>query len=90
MQSAVLLSYVSSPRAPSYLTSRLMGYVTRGYIEPRTHYVGNWSPREGFKVYGSRFSLVARSLNTMFIAGSTDDFVDCLLPSYTTYLVLGL
>eukprot|EP00439_Symbiodinium_sp_Y106_P059391 s246_g8.t1 len=26
------------------------------------------------------------SLNTMFIAGSTDDFVDCLLPSYSTTL----
>ena len=33
------------PRAPSYLNSRLLGYVTIGYIEPRTHYLGNWSPR---------------------------------------------
>ena len=33
-------------RASSYLNTRLRGYVTRGYIEPRTHYVGNWSPSE--------------------------------------------
>ena len=31
-----------------------------------------------------------RSLNTIFIAGSTDDFVDCLLPSYTSYRSSGL
>ena len=30
---------------PSYLNSRLLGYVTTGYIEPRTHDLGNWSPR---------------------------------------------
>ena len=40
-------------------------------------------------------SVSSRSLNTMFIAGSTDDFVDCLLPSYSTtlgtvYVSLGL
>ena len=28
------------PRAPSYINSRLLGY-----IEPRTLYSGNWSPR---------------------------------------------
>ena len=28
------------PRAPSYLNSRLLGYVTIGYIEPRIHYLG--------------------------------------------------
>ena len=33
------------PRAPSYLNSRLLVYVTIGCIEPRTHYLGNWSPR---------------------------------------------
>ena len=33
------------PRAPTYLHSRLLGYVTIGYVEPRTHYLGNWSPR---------------------------------------------
>ena len=32
------------PRTPSYLNSRLPGYVTIGDIEPRTHYLGNWSP----------------------------------------------
>ena len=26
------------PRAPSYLNSRLLGYVTIGFMEPRTHY----------------------------------------------------
>ena len=37
-------------RAPSYLNSRLLGYVTIGYVEPGTHYVGNWSPRVRFKL----------------------------------------
>ncbi|CAK9079284.1 unnamed protein product [Durusdinium trenchii] len=32
----------------------------------------------------------SRSLNTIFIAGSTDDFVDCLLPTYTSYRSSGL
>ena len=36
------------PKAPSYLNGRLLGYVTIGNIEPRTHYLGNWSPREMF------------------------------------------
>ena len=30
----------------SYLNSRLLGYVTIGYIEPSSHYSGNWSLRE--------------------------------------------
>ena len=30
-------------RAPSYLKSRLLGYVTTGYIEPSSHCLGNWS-----------------------------------------------
>ena len=34
-----------SPRASSYLKSRLLGYVTIGYIEPRAHYLGIWNPR---------------------------------------------
>ena len=34
------------PRAPSYLNSRSLGYVTIGYIEPSSYYLGNWSPRE--------------------------------------------
>ena len=47
---AAHLAYASSlglyfARAPSYLSSRLLGYVTIGYIEPRTHCLGNWSPR---------------------------------------------
>ena len=33
------------PRAPSFLNSRLLGYVTIGYIEPSSHYLGNWCPR---------------------------------------------
>ena len=32
-------------RPPSYLNSRLLGYVTIGYIEPSSQYLGNWSPR---------------------------------------------
>ena len=30
--------------ASSYLNSRLLDYVTIGYIEPRSHYLGNWEP----------------------------------------------
>ena len=37
-------------RAPSYLNSRLLGFVPIGYIEPRTHYLGNWSPRDTLKI----------------------------------------
>ena len=33
------------PKAPSDSNSRLLGYVTIGYIEPSSHYLGNWSPR---------------------------------------------
>ena len=33
------------PRAPGYLNSRLLGCVTIGYLEPSSHYLGNWSPR---------------------------------------------
>ena len=50
-----------SPRASSYLNSRLLGYVTIGYIEPRTRYLGNWSPRVG----GSIHSKAVRSLSGM-------------------------
>ena len=32
------------PRAPSYLSSSLLGHVAIGYIEPSSH-SGNWSPR---------------------------------------------
>ena len=32
-------------RALRYLNSRLLGYVLVGYIEPNSHYLGNWSPR---------------------------------------------
>ena len=35
-----------NPKAPSYLNSRLLGYVTIRYVEPSSHYLGNWSPRE--------------------------------------------
>ena len=35
-----------NPMAPSNLNNRLLGYVTIGYIEPSSHYFGNWSPRE--------------------------------------------
>ena len=31
-----------TPKAPSYLNSRLQGYETLGYLEPRNHYLGNW------------------------------------------------
>ena len=34
--------------APSCLNSRPLGYVPIGYIEPRTRYLGNWSPRANF------------------------------------------
>ena len=38
-------NYCTYPTAPSYLNSRLLGYVTIGYIELSSHYLGNWSPR---------------------------------------------
>ena len=41
----MLRAYLFYPRAPSDLNGRLLGYVTIGYIEPRTHDLGNWSPR---------------------------------------------
>ena len=37
-------SLIQFPRAPSYLNSRFLAFVTIGNIEPRTHYLGNWSP----------------------------------------------
>ena len=33
------------PKAPSYLNNKFLGHLTIEYIEPRTHYLGNWSPR---------------------------------------------
>ena len=33
------------PKAPSYLNNWFLGYVSIEYIEPRTHYLGSWSPR---------------------------------------------
>ena len=43
--STKILCWLVSPRAPSYLNSGLLGYVNIGYIEPRTPYLGNCSPR---------------------------------------------
>ena len=37
---------MQSPRALSYRNSRLLCYVAVRYIEPRIHYLGNWSPSE--------------------------------------------
>ena len=42
-------------RAPSYLNSRLLDNVAIGYIEPRTHYLGNWSPRDKYYNFCFRF-----------------------------------
>ena len=42
---------VRCPRAPSYLNSRLLGYVPIGYIEPSSHYFGNWSHRDAYVPY---------------------------------------
>ena len=36
------------PRAPSCLNSRLLGNVTVGHTEPRTHVLGNWRPEKGY------------------------------------------
>ena len=44
-RSCTAVKSLSFPRAPSYLNSRLLGYVITGiigYIEPRTHDLGNW------------------------------------------------
>ena len=35
---------ISNPRAPSYLSNRLLGYVTIGYIKPRTQYLSYPKP----------------------------------------------
>ena len=35
---------LSIPRAPGYLISRLLGYVTIEYIKPGSHYLGNCGP----------------------------------------------
>ena len=45
---------------PSYLNSRLLGSVTIGYIEPRTHYLGNWRSRVGFSESGP-FTMLSKS-----------------------------
>ena len=39
-----LLCCSALPRAPSYLNSRLLGYVNIGYIVPSSHYLGNFEP----------------------------------------------
>ena len=41
------LHRICNPRARSYLSSRLLGYVTIGYIDASSHYLhlGNWSLR---------------------------------------------
>ena len=36
---------------PVNLNSRLLGYVTIEYVEPRTHYLGNWSPWDNDSTY---------------------------------------
>ena len=38
------LRVAGSPRAPRYQNGRFLGYVTIGYIQLRTHYLGNWEP----------------------------------------------
>ena len=43
-----ILLILLNPRAPSYLNSRLLGCVTIGYVEPSSHYLGNWSPRGSY------------------------------------------
>ena len=39
--------YLVHFKAPRYPNSRLLGYVTVVYIEPMSHYLGNWSVRVG-------------------------------------------
>ena len=52
-----MLHYTIIPRAPSYLNSRLLGYVTIGYAEPSSHHLGDWGPRAtGCLYYGSNRS----------------------------------
>ena len=38
-------TFISSPRAPSYLDNRLLGYVTIEDIEPKTDSSGDGSPK---------------------------------------------
>ena len=41
----MVLASLYNPRAPTYLNSRLLGYVTIGYMETSSCYLGTWSPR---------------------------------------------
>ena len=52
------------PSQPLGLHSKLPGYVTvsMGYIEPRTHYLGNWSPREQRRRGGKLMALISQAL----------------------------
>ena len=38
------------PTAPSYLNRRLLGCVPIGYVEPSSHYLGNWKPQGEVKL----------------------------------------
>ena len=57
--------HVNSPRAPSYLHSRLLGYAGVRYIEPRTRYLGSWSSSTCMLATGGsagRFRILSRPL----------------------------
>ena len=40
-----------NPRAPTYLNGRSLGCVTIRYLEPSSHYLGNWSLRDVHHIF---------------------------------------
>ena len=40
--SVYIYIHIIQPRAPSYPNSRLLDFVTLGYVETSLHYLGNW------------------------------------------------
>ena len=57
LEGLIIFLIIPYPGAPRYLNSRLLGCVTIGYIEPRTHYLGKWSPRVLVTITGWGFHL---------------------------------
>ena len=51
MTPGINLKALSNPRAPSYLKSRLLVYVSVGYIEARMHYLRNGNNGERYHYF---------------------------------------
>ena len=61
MTPGINLKALSNPSAPSYLNSRLLGYVSVGYIEARMHYLGNGNHGERYHYYSVGLGELQRS-----------------------------